>query len=101
VSYSLITGFFRELPFGDYFVRSQSTRTLSHAIENLLCTMLPVMQQLTEQESRLEVKSKNFHPSTFPSCRTVVTHAALEAITAMTRVRVQDHFHANRRNGRL
>jgi hypothetical protein len=74
-------------PFNGGIVSGDSqVSKLSHSIEDLWRTVSSVTKQASTGESRLENKSENFASRLLASCK-AVTHAPLEAISAMTKVR--------------
>jgi|YelNatPaOPRAMG01_1025707.scaffolds.fasta_scaffold31323_2 hypothetical protein len=54
-----------------------------------------MMNQIPEEDSKLETKSRDFDPSTLRSWETG-THSSPQAIAAVTQVRVQDPFPCKR-----
>jgi hypothetical protein len=64
-------------------------RPLFYSRMDLCQAMAFTMMEIPHEKSSLEIMSRSVDPSTLSSCK-ALAHILLEAIAAMTRVRVQD-----------
>lgn len=78
-------------PGGEYAVGCSCKRTRFHSIENLRNAIVSLIEQVVNGKSSAKIKSRTSDPFTIPSCN-LVTHVLIDAIAAMTRIRVQDPF---------